>query len=396
VIVHLSEAVARRLRSGHRRRPELARWAGSRASSSSFEQRLRQIGPRRFRTLGSVQRVLNAVFVEADAAVPRPPSPPTRLGRAGGPGGQLRARPVRDRAVHRCIRCAGHRRGRQRNHGRRARLAVSTTRTALSAAPAQLEAYEAAYGTDTSDPRNTTRDGLFPTAKVDRRIRLRGRVVAERTAPTRPRPDRLRGPRHPRGRHHRWVRTAWPPGASLYLPSRCAPPCRRRATASRCCREWSTRSTRTCDGDISKDRRRHQHVARLQLRPGRRRPLHGRRGGHGPRHPDGGLGRQLVRQALHRGYAVGHAVGAVGGPDPGALGWAPAPRDGVAPEAGARGLPAVVHPAGRRDQRAAAVRQRCGRKPARVRPVPGRLPRRQGRPGQPWWLQLHAEDQEHR
>ncbi len=29
-----------------------------------------------------------------------------------------------------------------------------------------LEAYEAAYGTDPSDPRNTTRDGLFPTAKV--------------------------------------------------------------------------------------------------------------------------------------------------------------------------------------------------------------------------------------
>lgn len=29
-----------------------------------------------------------------------------------------------------------------------------------------LEAYEAAYGTSTADPRNTTRDGLFPTAKV--------------------------------------------------------------------------------------------------------------------------------------------------------------------------------------------------------------------------------------
>lgn len=29
-----------------------------------------------------------------------------------------------------------------------------------------LEAYEAAYGTEPADPRNTTRDGLFPTAKV--------------------------------------------------------------------------------------------------------------------------------------------------------------------------------------------------------------------------------------
>jgi subtilisin family serine protease len=32
--------------------------------------------------------------------------------------------------------------------------------------PGTLEAYVAAYGTSTSDPRNTTRDGLFPTSKV--------------------------------------------------------------------------------------------------------------------------------------------------------------------------------------------------------------------------------------
>jgi minor extracellular serine protease Vpr len=32
--------------------------------------------------------------------------------------------------------------------------------------PGTLEAYEAAYGTSPADPRNTTRDGLFPTAKV--------------------------------------------------------------------------------------------------------------------------------------------------------------------------------------------------------------------------------------
>jgi minor extracellular serine protease Vpr len=32
--------------------------------------------------------------------------------------------------------------------------------------PGTLEAYEAAYGTDPTDPRNTTTDGLFPTAKV--------------------------------------------------------------------------------------------------------------------------------------------------------------------------------------------------------------------------------------
>src|SRR5437867_494908 len=32
--------------------------------------------------------------------------------------------------------------------------------------PGTMEAYEAAYGTDTSDARNTTTDGLFPTAKV--------------------------------------------------------------------------------------------------------------------------------------------------------------------------------------------------------------------------------------
>ncbi len=32
--------------------------------------------------------------------------------------------------------------------------------------PGTLEAYAAAYGTDPSDPRNTTRDGLFPTDKV--------------------------------------------------------------------------------------------------------------------------------------------------------------------------------------------------------------------------------------
>lgn len=32
--------------------------------------------------------------------------------------------------------------------------------------PGTVEDYEAAYGTDPADPRNTTRDGLFPTAKV--------------------------------------------------------------------------------------------------------------------------------------------------------------------------------------------------------------------------------------
>jgi subtilisin family serine protease len=42
---------------------------------------------------------------------------------------------------------------------------VDYTHAALDG-PGTLEAYEAAYGTDPSDPRNTTRDGLFPTSKV--------------------------------------------------------------------------------------------------------------------------------------------------------------------------------------------------------------------------------------
>ena len=49
---------------------------------------------------------------------------------------------------------------------RRSSTAASTTRTSRSAGPAPTAAYEAAYGTEPDDSRNTTLDGLFPTSRV--------------------------------------------------------------------------------------------------------------------------------------------------------------------------------------------------------------------------------------
>ena len=75
--------------------------------------------------------------------------------------------------------------------------------------PGTTAAYAAAYGADPADPKNTTLDGLFPTAKVIAGFDFVGEVWPN--CPTSAdcrtedrRPDRLRGSRHARGRHHRW------------------------------------------------------------------------------------------------------------------------------------------------------------------------------------------------
>ena len=128
---------------------------------------------------------------------------------------------------------------------------ASTTRTATSVAPARPTAYAAAYGTATADPKNTTRDGLFPTAKVVGGYDFVGEAWPNGAArPPRPGPDRLRRPRHARGRHHRRQepgRHAQGHGARApsWWRSRCAAPSPRPAAASRCCRAWTSRSTRT-------------------------------------------------------------------------------------------------------------------------------------------------------
>ena len=85
--------------------------------------------------------------------------------------------------------------------------AASTTPTSPSAAPGTLAAYEAAYGTSPTDPRNTTKDGLFPTARVVGGYDFVGEawVGGATTPPLAPDPDPIDydGPRHARRRHHR-------------------------------------------------------------------------------------------------------------------------------------------------------------------------------------------------
>ena len=107
-----------------------------------------------------------------------------------------------------------------------------------------LAAYEAAYGTAPGDPLQTTRDGLFPTAKVVEGYDFVGEAWPNSAGGARPGSDRLRGPRHARGRHHR-RRGRRGTGREPSSRSRSARPCRPRAAASRCCRAWTSRSTPT-------------------------------------------------------------------------------------------------------------------------------------------------------
>jgi len=116
------------------------------------------------RVVASTQLVLNAVFVEVDAAV---------LPRLANDRAVMRIAPVGNYQLDlsetvpyiggSAVQAKGY-------TGRGIKVAVLDSGIDYThrnlGGPGTLEAYEAAYGTSTDDPRNTTRDGLFPTAKV--------------------------------------------------------------------------------------------------------------------------------------------------------------------------------------------------------------------------------------
>jgi minor extracellular serine protease Vpr len=133
------------------------------SQQQSFEQRLGRLAPGAS-TVGSVQRVLNAVFVEADAASLAAIAADPAVERVAPVGNYeldlsetvpyigaaaVQATGVDGSGIEVAVLDSG----------------IDYTHANLGG-PGTIEAYVAAYGIDPSDPRNTTLDGLFPTAKV--------------------------------------------------------------------------------------------------------------------------------------------------------------------------------------------------------------------------------------
>jgi subtilisin family serine protease len=118
----------------------------------------------RVRVLARAQRVLNAVFLEADVSA---------LPDIAADSDVVRVAPVRDYQLDlsetvpyigaSAVQAKGF-------NGRGVRVAVLDSGIDYTHAnfggAGTAAAYTAAYGTDPSDPGNTTRDGLFPTGKV--------------------------------------------------------------------------------------------------------------------------------------------------------------------------------------------------------------------------------------
>ena len=118
-----------------------------------------------------------------------------------------------------------------------------------------LPAYQAAYGTTTSDPANRSLRRPVPDGQGRRRLRLRRRSLAQRPGGGGPRSDRLQPQRRsaaeaatartsPTSSAGRVGTSAWL-RARCSTRSRCAARCRRRAAASRCCRASTSPSIRT-------------------------------------------------------------------------------------------------------------------------------------------------------
>jgi len=119
---------------------------------------------RNARVVAQVQAVMNAVFVEVDAAA---------LPKLARDPRVVRIAPVADYQLDLSetvpyIGAAAVQAGFIDGSGIRVAVldsGIDYTHRNLGG-PGTLAAYEAAYGTSTSDPRNTTTDGLFPTKKV--------------------------------------------------------------------------------------------------------------------------------------------------------------------------------------------------------------------------------------
>ena len=129
----------------------------------AFESRLDSLAPEAT-TVGSVQRVLNAVFVEADAESLADIAADPAVERVAPVGNyELDLSETVPYIGAAAVQATGVDGG---------GIEVAVLDSGIDYTHANLggagtaEAYEAAYGVGPSDPRNTTLDGLFPTAKV--------------------------------------------------------------------------------------------------------------------------------------------------------------------------------------------------------------------------------------
>ena len=134
-----------------------------RNEQANLLDRIRALDPNA-RVVASTQVVLNAVFVEVDAAV---------LPKIAVDKDVMRVAPVGNYQLDlsETVPYIGAETVQGKGvTGRGIKVAVLDSGIDYThrnlGGPGTLEAYEAAYGTSTDDPRNTTRDGLFPTAKV--------------------------------------------------------------------------------------------------------------------------------------------------------------------------------------------------------------------------------------
>jgi subtilisin family serine protease len=133
------------------------------AQQASFLDRVLDVDPNA-RVIAQVQVVMNAVFVEVDASA---------LSVLANDPAVVRIAPVGnyELALSETVPYIGAAAVQAEGYdGAGVRVAVLDTGIDYThhnmGGPGTVAAYEAAYGTSHSDPLNTTRDGLFPTAKV--------------------------------------------------------------------------------------------------------------------------------------------------------------------------------------------------------------------------------------